>query len=95
MVVTSSKYLHETMLYTLLRSTMQFFESTPIGRILNRFSKDMNSVEFQLPTSFKEFLYSIFDVINTAIMISYSTPWFLAALIPLTILYVFIQVCFE
>jgi hypothetical protein len=52
----------------------------------------MNSVEFQLPISFKEFTYGIFDVITAALMISYSTPLFLAALIPLTIVYVFIQV---
>jgi len=92
LAVTSSKYLHDTMLFTLLRSTMQFFESTPIGRILNRFSKDMNAVEFQLPISFKEFTYSVLDVLNNAIMISYSTPWFLAVLVPLTVFYILIQV---
>jgi len=45
-----------------------------------------------LPISFKEFTYSVLDVLNNAIMISYSTPWFLAVLVPLTVLYILIQV---
>ena len=45
MLMKSAKLFHESMLYSILRSTMQFFESTPIGRIINRFSKDIEAVE--------------------------------------------------
>lgn len=73
---------------------MQFFESTPIGRILNRFSKDMINLEFIIPVAFRDFVYCIFDLITTAFVISLSTPIFVAVLIPITIVFLVIQVFF-
>jgi ABC-type multidrug transport system fused ATPase/permease subunit len=35
--LTASATLHRDMLFSILRSNMEFFESTPIGRIINRF----------------------------------------------------------
>lgn len=43
-----SKRLHNNMLQTLLRTAMRFFDTTPQGRILNRLSKDTNSVDQQV-----------------------------------------------
>jgi ABC-type multidrug transport system fused ATPase/permease subunit len=80
------------MLHSVLRSTMQFFEATPLGRILNRFSKDVNSVEFILPVAFKDVIYCFFEVITILVIISITTPYFIGVLIPIAILYFFIQV---
>nr|QUF59447.1 ATP-binding cassette transporter Abcc1-1 [Brachionus angularis] len=91
MIVNSSKKLHDNMFKSILKSTMQFFESTPIGRILNRFSKDLSSVDFILPVSFKDFTYCLFDSLTIIIMISITTPLFLTAMVPIAILYFFIQ----
>ena len=41
--------LHNDMLRTLLRSKVSFFDSNPVGRILNRFSKDISIGDFVLP----------------------------------------------
>ncbi len=88
----SSRFLHSSMLASILRSTMQFFESTPVGRIINRFSKDVEAVEMLIPTSYKMLVRCLFSVIITVVMISISTPYFLIALIPITIIYVLVQV---
>ena len=34
--------LHEEMLCSVMKSPMAFFDSTPAGRVINRFSKDMD-----------------------------------------------------
>ncbi len=41
----AAKNLHESMLSALLRAPMSFFHSNPLGRILNRFSKDTSDVD--------------------------------------------------
>ncbi|KAK6200456.1 uncharacterized protein RJT21DRAFT_130974 [Scheffersomyces amazonensis] len=43
--IRASKYFHDTMAKRVLRSPMSFFETTPVGRILNRFSEDINVVD--------------------------------------------------
>nr|QNH67948.1 ATP-binding cassette transporter subfamily C member 1 X9 [Brachionus plicatilis] len=91
MVIRSSRFLHSSMLYSILRSNMQFFESTPIGRIINRFSKDIEAVENMIPISYRSLVRCIFQVIFTVIMISFVTPFFLMPLIPISIVYYFVQ----
>ena len=45
--------MQATMLSSILRSKMQWFESTPVGRIINRFSKDIQVIESLLPNSYR------------------------------------------
>jgi ABC-type multidrug transport system fused ATPase/permease subunit len=37
--------LHNSALYSVMRSPMAFFDTTPVGRIINRFSKDLDDSE--------------------------------------------------
>ena len=47
----ASKLLHNRMLENILRSPMSFFDTTPLGRILNRFSKDIYVIDEAIPRS--------------------------------------------
>lgn len=47
--VRSSKHLHTVLTDGVLRAPVPFFDLTPVGRILNRFTKDMDSVDLLLP----------------------------------------------
>lgn len=47
-----SQNLHDTMFNGLITTTMRFFDTNPSGRIMNRFSKDMGSVDEALPKAF-------------------------------------------
>ena len=71
---------------------MSFFDTTPMGRIVNRFSKDVDTVDFNIPLTTRIWMGTFSGVITTLFIISYSTPIFLVVLIPLGVFYYFVQV---
>ena len=58
--MTASKNLHNAMFAKLLRAQPRFFDVNPSGRILNRFSKDMGSMDEVLPASMLDVKWVIF-----------------------------------
>ena len=91
-MVYAARELHLAMLTNIFRSPMEFFDTTPIGRILNRFSRDVETIDNLLPQLFRSWFNTMFTVFSTIFVISFSTPWFLAVVLPLGLLYYFIQV---
>ncbi len=73
---------------------MSFYHSTPIGRILNRFTRDINAVEAQLHTSFAQFIRLTLAWLNSFVLTSYSNPWVLVAVVPIGFVYILILVIF-
>ena len=71
---------------------MSFYETTPLGRIVNRFSKDIDVIDTLLPRNVYSFLQTFVSILGTLFLICYSTPFFLTVLVPLCLLYIFIQV---
>jgi ABC-type multidrug transport system fused ATPase/permease subunit len=71
---------------------MEFFDTTPVGRIINRFSKDLESTERNIPESYKNVVRCLLVVLSSIAVISITTPLFLLSFIPLAIVYFFIQV---
>jgi ATP-binding cassette subfamily C (CFTR/MRP) protein 1 len=92
MIMNSARTLQKAMLSSIMRSKMQFFESTPLGRIINRFSKDMNSIEFFIPRPLRECVYCLFDSMTAITVISITTPSILLLIVPTAILGALIQV---
>ncbi|KAI0210104.1 Multidrug resistance-associated protein 1 [Lamellibrachia satsuma] len=90
--VNASRVLHSRLLYRMLRAPMSFFDTTPTGRIVNRFSKDVDTVDINIPLTVQVWTSTSASVIATIIIISYSTPIFLSVVLPLGLLYYFIQV---
>jgi ABC-type multidrug transport system fused ATPase/permease subunit len=91
MFIHACRALHTAMLHSILRCGMSFFESTPIGRILNRFSKDIEGVDNSIPESYKMVIRCAFSVTLSLVIISTSTPFFLLAFVPIAVIYFFIQ----
>ena len=60
-------------------------------RIINRFAKDVATLDDVLPRSLGFWLPGLFDVIATIIICTYATPWFIIVIIPLLIGYFFLQ----
>lgn len=90
--IKAARFLHHDMLTNILRGPMSFFDTTPVGRIVNRFSQDVEAIDSTLPDIILEVLYSLFGAISVFVVISYSTPIFLVMVVPLGIIYFLIQV---
>nr|KAG5700435.1 hypothetical protein BaRGS_010348 [Batillaria attramentaria] len=90
-MVKAAGTLHVSMLSNIMRSPMSFFDTTPSGRIVNRFSSDVAVVDNNLPQILRMAMTQVFAVISTIIVISYSTPIFLVVIIPLGVLYYLVQ----
>ncbi|XP_054985696.1 ATP-binding cassette sub-family C member 5 isoform X2 [Sorex araneus] len=88
----ASSRLHDELFWRILRSPMKFFDTTPTGRILNRFSKDMDEVDVRLPFQAEMFIQNVFLVFFCVGMIGGVFPWFLVAVGPLVILFAVLHV---
>uniref|UniRef100_A0A8D0AA03 ATP-binding cassette, sub-family C (CFTR/MRP), member 12 n=1 Tax=Sander lucioperca TaxID=283035 RepID=A0A8D0AA03_SANLU len=73
--------LHDTMFTKIFSSPMSFFDTTPTGRILNRFSKDQEEVDIALPQNMDPFFQFCLLVTFTIIMISAVFPAMLVAVV--------------
>ena len=90
--VRAGRHIHYGILANVLRSPMSFFDSTPIGRILNRFSKDIDILDTILAQNFSMWISCLLRVISVPVIVGYSTPPFLITIIPLGIVYIVVQV---
>ena len=59
--------LHNRMLSAVLHSPMSFFDTTPLGRIVNRFAKDMYTVDETIPSSSRSFVTTALSVCCTIV----------------------------
>ena len=89
--IEASRKLHERMAYAIFRSPMSFFETTPSGRILNRFSSDIYRVDEVLSRTFNMLFVNSARAFYTLILIAASTPVFVALIVPLAAIYLYIQ----
>uniref|UniRef100_A0A672QV88 Multidrug resistance-associated protein 1 n=1 Tax=Sinocyclocheilus grahami TaxID=75366 RepID=A0A672QV88_SINGR len=89
--ILASRYLHQTMLYNVLRSPMSFFERTPSGNLVNRFAKETDTIDSVIPSIIKMFMGSMFNVLGSCAVILIATPLVAIIIPPLGLLYFFVQ----
>ncbi len=81
---------HDRLLTGVLHAPMRFFESNPVGRILNRFSRDIETVELFLPRSILDAGACMFDVLAMFTVIVCVAPVTLVAIAPIAVAYLFL-----
>ncbi|KAI1485090.1 P-loop containing nucleoside triphosphate hydrolase protein [Biscogniauxia mediterranea] len=89
--IEASRKLHERMATAIFRAPMSFFDTTPAGRILNRFSSDVYRLDEVLARTFNMLFVNLARSAFTLIVISVGTPAFVALIIPLSAVYYWVQ----
>nr|XP_046212964.1 ATP-binding cassette sub-family C member 3 isoform X1 [Oncorhynchus gorbuscha] len=87
----AAELMHLHMLQRLLRAPQGFFESTPTGRVLNRFSKDVDIIDSHIPDNIDIWMRTFWYTVNVLIVCSALTPLFLLVVVPLMVFYWWVQ----
>ncbi|GAA5908059.1 uncharacterized protein JCM6883_004104 [Sporobolomyces salmoneus] len=85
--VCASKEIYRLLISKILGAKIRFFDSTPTGRILNRLSKDTETIDQDIASTGSYFVFEIFAVISIILTISFSLPAFLPAAAFISLLY--------
>lgn len=84
----ASQTLHQRLLGNILRATFRFFDSTPLGQLTNRFSKDVQSIDQEVAPVAVGLLHSAAAVVTIVVLITAITPGFLIPGCFIAVLYV-------
>ncbi|XP_004365809.1 multidrug resistance-associated protein 13 [Capsaspora owczarzaki ATCC 30864] len=87
----SARELHAKMLNRIAHAPMMFFDTTPVGRIQNRFTSDVNSIDTVLIVSFQSLAERILFVLSSLVVQLVVAPWFSIPLVPILCVYFWLQ----
>ncbi|KAK0168435.1 hypothetical protein PV327_002235 [Microctonus hyperodae] len=87
--------IHNNMFRKITRATMYFFNTTPSGRILNRFSKDMGAVDELLPVALINTLQLYFMDVSMLCIISISNPWLIIPTVVMAIIFYLLLIIYS
>ncbi|KAF9510627.1 hypothetical protein BS47DRAFT_1395826 [Hydnum rufescens UP504] len=73
----ASVKMHKDSIQHMMHAPMSFFETTPLGRIMNRFSKDVDTLDNTLGDTLRIMTTTLSQIIGAIILISIILPWFL------------------
>uniref|UniRef100_A0A6Q2WXA2 ATP-binding cassette, sub-family C (CFTR/MRP), member 9 n=1 Tax=Esox lucius TaxID=8010 RepID=A0A6Q2WXA2_ESOLU len=87
--------LHHNLLNKIIHAPIRFFDVTPLGQILNRFSADTNIIDQHIPPTLESLTRSTLLCLSAIGVIAFVTPFFLITLFPLAVIFYFIQKYFR
>lgn len=88
--LTASWKLHNRLMKAVTRAKFKFFDVTPLGQLMNRFSKDLEAVDQEVAGVAIGVMTCAMGIIITIILIAAITPSFLIAAVFITALFVFV-----
>ncbi|CDJ43925.1 hypothetical protein ETH_00010050, partial [Eimeria tenella] len=92
--VAAAKHFHHSLVQTLIDAPLSFFDSTPVGRVLQRLLRCMSTLDEQLPASLLSFYTTLVTCCCCLLLVGCCLPLFLLAAAPLLLLYLRVQQSF-
>ena len=87
----ASEKVHGMLIRALCGAPTRFFDTTPLGRLISRFSKDMNSVDQQLPNMIEVFMGTFVDLLVALIVICIANWWLACFIVAFAAVYLLLQ----
>lgn len=87
----ASRKMHTHMLLKVMRSPMTFFDTTPTGRVVNRFAKDIDVCDNTLPSNVRQWLSTFVNFLGTIVIIISVIPLFTVVILPTAAVFYFVQ----
>jgi hypothetical protein len=75
--------IHDRSLFSLMRAPTSFFDTTPVGRVLNRFSRDQDVIDNSLSDSLRMLTFLFSAIVGVLVLMCYVQPYFTVALVPI------------
>ncbi|XP_045532531.1 ABC transporter C family member 13 [Pieris brassicae] len=89
--VKAAERIHKALLKVVVKANVKFFDVTPTGRIINRFSSDTYTVDDSLPFILNILLAQLFGLIGAIAVTIYGLPWLFVGILPMTLIYYRLQ----
>ena len=86
----ASENLHDQMTKAVMKAPVLFFDTNPVGRLLNRFSKDVGCMDDILPGRFLFAVHLCLYFFTAAILSAVANFWLFITCTPLTVLFIYL-----
>ncbi|KAF9196462.1 hypothetical protein BGZ50_000082 [Haplosporangium sp. Z 11] len=83
----ASRVLHQQLLYKITRAKVRFFDTTPIGRIINRFSSDISTIDDEVSNGLQGLFGCFVTIVGIIFIISINMPVFMIAAVFIVAIY--------
>lgn len=90
-LVRCAQSLHNRMFNSILCTHVRFFDINPIGRVLNRFSKDIGQLDSNMPWTFVDFIQVFLQILGVIAVAASVIPWILIPVLPLLLFFIYLR----
>ncbi|KAJ6572650.1 P-loop containing nucleoside triphosphate hydrolase protein [Mycena sp. CBHHK59/15] len=91
----ASQELHRVAIQRIMHAPMSFFETTPIGRITNRFSKDIDTMDNDIGDNWSACASTLGQITGALILIAIIVPYFLVPIAVISVCYFYISIFYR